>query len=78
MHFDKVHPNFFKKLKQLSADLTDENLKVCAYIKMGMVTKQIAQLLYITPKSVQINKYRLKKKLNLPEEEDLVKFICNL
>ena len=34
MHFEKVHPNFFEKLKQKCPDLTDENLKLCAYIKM--------------------------------------------
>ena len=78
MHFDKVHPHFFDKLKQHCSDLTDENLKMCAYIKMRMTTKQIAQLLQVVPNSIITNRYRLKKKLQLNDEEDLDRFIGEL
>jgi len=78
MHFEKVHPHFFKKLKRLCSDLTEENLKMLAYIKMGMTTKQIAQLLNIAPKSVEMNRYRIKKKLKLAEKESATKFIRSL
>ena len=78
MHFEKVHPNFFKKLKRLGGGLTEENLIICAYIKMGMNTKQIAELLNIANGSVLISRHRIKKKLNLPEKESLSKFICAL
>jgi tetratricopeptide (TPR) repeat protein len=78
MHFDKVHPHFFEKLKQHCGDLTEENLKMCAYIKMRMTTKQIAQLLQVIPNSIITNRYRLKKKLNLADEEDLDGFIGEL
>ena len=75
MHFDKVHPHFFDKLKQHCSDLTDENLKMCAYIKMRMTTKQIAQLLQVVPNSIITNRYRLKKKLQIDDDEDLEGFI---
>jgi len=75
MHFDKVHPHFFKKLKRLCNDLTEENLRMIAYIKMGMSTKQIAQLLNIADNSVFISRHRIKKKLKLPEKESLSRFI---
>jgi len=78
MHFEKVHPHFFEKLTQSCSSLTEENLKMCAYFKIGMATKQIAQLLHVIPRSVIINRYRLKKKLQLPEEQDLDDFIRNL
>ena len=78
MHFDNVHPLFFEKLKQCCHDLTEENVKMCAYIKMGMTPKQIAQLQHVAPRSVIINRYRLKKKLQLPEEEDLEYFVGKL
>jgi DNA-binding NarL/FixJ family response regulator len=78
MHFDKVHPYFFEKLKQWCSDLTEENLKMCAYFKIGMTTKQIAQLLHVIPRSVLISRYRLKKKLQLPEDKDLSDFIRGL
>ncbi|MCL2312257.1 MAG: tetratricopeptide repeat protein [Firmicutes bacterium] len=78
MHFDKVHPHFFKKLKRLCNDLTEENLKMSAYIKMGMTTKQIAQLLNIADNSVFISRHRIKKKLKLAEKESLSRFINSL
>jgi tetratricopeptide (TPR) repeat protein len=78
MHFVKVHPHFFKKLKQHSSELTEENLRMCAYIKMRMTTKQIAQLLHVIPNSIITNRYRLKKKLQLADNEELDEFIGNL
>ena len=75
MHFDKVHPHFFEKLKRHCSDLTEENLKMCAYIKMRMTTKQIAQLLQVVPNSIITNRYRLRKKLRLANDEDLDGFI---
>jgi len=78
LHFDNVHPNFFEKLKQCCHDLTEENIKMCAYIKMGMTPKQISQLQHVAPRSVIINRYRLKKKLQISEEEDLEFFIGKL
>ena len=78
MHFDKVHPHFFEKLKQYCSDLTEENLKMCAYFKMKMTTKQVAQLFHVYPRSIVISRYRLKKKLHLSEDEDLETFIAEL
>jgi tetratricopeptide (TPR) repeat protein len=78
MHFHKVHPLFFEKLKQHCDDLTEENLKMCAYIKMRMTTKQIAQLLNVIPSSIITSRYRLKKKLQLTDEVELDGFIGDL
>ncbi|MDL2256861.1 tetratricopeptide repeat protein [Bacteroidales bacterium OttesenSCG-928-I14] len=75
IHFEKVHPSFFDKLKQHSAELTENNLRICAYFRIGMSTKQIAQILHISPGSVFLNRHRLKKKLGLREEDDLDDFI---
>lgn len=75
MHFEQVHPSFFDKLKAYSADLTEENLRLCAYFRIGMSTKQIAQLLHIIPPSVIKNRHRLKRKLGLTDEDDLDDFI---
>jgi DNA-binding NarL/FixJ family response regulator len=78
MQFDKVHPHFFKKLKSICRELTSENLKICAYIKMGMTTKQIAQLQNVTNRAIVISRNRLKKKLELPDKESLITFIGSL
>ena len=78
MHFDKVHPDFFEKLKQACDSLTEENLRMCAYIKIRLTNKQIAQLLHVIPNTVITSRYRLKKKLQLADDEDLDCFISKL
>ncbi len=75
VHFTKVNPDFFKLLQEKFPDITQNDLKLCAYIRMGMSTKQIAQILSISHRSVDMHKYRLKKKLNLSSEENLNNFI---
>lgn len=68
----ELHPNFFNNLNQKSVQkLTSLDLKYCAYLYLGMETKQIANLLNVEPKSVRMTKYRLKKKFNLDENTDL-------
>lgn len=74
-HFDKVHPHFFEKLHTQHPGLTRNEIKLCAYIRIGMSIKQIARMLNLMPKSVKMNRYRLKKQLNLKTDEDLDDFI---
>ena len=71
LHFDEVHPDFFEELKKRYPSLTETDLKHCAYMRIGFSTKEIARLLNVTPRSVQVSRYRMKKKMNLPEEVDL-------
>ena len=78
IHFENVHPHFFEKLKDYCSDLTEENLKMCAYFKIGMSTKQIAELLNVAQRSVFVSRHRLKKKLGLSDKDDLNTFIRNL
>ncbi|MDR1437426.1 MAG: LuxR C-terminal-related transcriptional regulator [Candidatus Symbiothrix sp.] len=78
LHFEKVHPRFFEKLRAKYPGLTKNDLKLCAYIRIGMSIKQIAQILNIVPDSVKTNRYRLRKKFDLPEHENLDTFIQNL
>ncbi|QHT65595.1 tetratricopeptide repeat protein [Rhodocytophaga rosea] len=79
VHFEKVHPDFFSQLdKTAPATLTPADQKLSAYIRMNLSTKEMAHLLNVEPKSIQMARYRLKLKLNLPEETDLVNFIQQL
>lgn len=73
--FDQAHENFFKRLKQRYPELTQSDLKLCAYLKLNLTSKEIAPLLNITYRGVEIRRYRLRKRLSLPPEENLVNFI---
>jgi hypothetical protein len=75
MHFDSVHSGFFARLKNKYPELTQAELRHCAYIKLQMFTSEIAQMLNIDNKSVQASRYRIKKKMQLPPEVDLKKFL---
>ncbi len=78
IHFEKVHPNFFALLQQRFPKLTQNDVRHCAFIRMQLSTKEIAQLLNINPTSVQISRVRLKKKLELSSSVDLREFILDL
>ncbi|MFC2100521.1 tetratricopeptide repeat protein [Bacteroidota bacterium] len=77
-HFAEVHPNFMDNLLVQFPHLSQSELKHCTYIKLNLSTNEIAQLLNISNKSVQTARYRLKKKMNLIKEDDLVNIIMNL
>ena len=75
LHFDQVHNQFLQKIKTAYPELTSTDLKICAYLKMNLSSKEMAQLLSITLKGVEIARYRLRKKLNLSPAESLTDFI---
>ncbi len=74
-NFNKVHEAFLKRLVEEYPDLTHGDLKLAAYLRMNLSTKEIAQLLNITMRSVELKRYRLRQKLNLNTEENLADFI---
>lgn len=75
LYFEKVHPEFFGKLKADYPDLSVNELKFCAYTKMNLNGKEISRLLNINPSSVQVSRYRLKRKMGLPEEVNFTDYI---
>ena len=75
--FDHVHPNFVKRIEKKYPVLTQNDLRHCAYIRMRLSTKEIAELMNVNPTSVQIARVRLKKKMALPEDIDLRAHIIN-
>lgn len=75
LHFDSVHPHFFVRLKELCPDLTENDLRLCAYISIGMRAKQIAEMLNVSPDSINSNRYRLRKKFGLLRGQSLDDYI---
>jgi DNA-binding CsgD family transcriptional regulator/ligand-binding sensor domain-containing protein len=68
-HFDQVHSNFLKKLKEQWPDLSPTELKLAAYLRLNLTTKEIAQLMSISIRGVETGRYRLRKKLGLTSNE---------
>ena len=78
MHFDHVHSDFLSDLKNTFPNLSANELKLCAYLRMNLSTKEIAQLMNISVRGVEISRYRLRKKLQIPTEVNLFDFLLNL
>jgi len=76
-NFNQVHDDFFKSLKAKHAELTPKDLKICAYVKMNLSTKEIAPLMNISIRGVETHRYRLKKKLNLENDISLTDYLLN-
>lgn len=78
LHFESVHPSFFTKIKADFPSVTNNELKHCSYMKVKLSSKEIARIMNITPKSVQVSRYRLKKKFLLGAKDNLFDFIENI
>ena len=75
MHFDQVHYNFLQRLSDKYPVLTPKDQKLCAYLRMNLSTKEIAPLLKISVRGVEVSRYRLRKKLGLEKEVNLNAFM---
>lgn len=78
VHFNKVHGDFLVILKEKYPDLKPHELKLCAYLRMNLSSKEIAQLMSISVRGVEISRYRLRKKLQIPTEMNLFQFLFDL
>ncbi|WP_299758287.1 triple tyrosine motif-containing protein [uncultured Pontibacter sp.] len=76
--FDETNANYFKKLKEGFPELTPNDMKLCAYLRMNMSSKEIASLLNITVRGVELRRYRLRKKLNMDPDKNLVEFVMEI
>jgi len=73
--FERIHPQFFEKLSLEYPALSQNELKHCAYIRMNLSNKEVANMLHISPKSVEMARYRIKKKLDLNARGSLIQFL---
>ena len=77
-HFDRVHNDFLIALKQKHPTITPTELKLSAYLNMNLSTKEIAQLMNISVRGVEISRYRLRKKLEIPTELSLFDYMVSV
>lgn len=71
VHFDSVHTNYLNKLKTLYPSLTTSDLKLAAYLRLNLSTKEMAQLMNISIRGVETGRYRLRKKLEIDNDVNL-------
>jgi len=76
--FEQVHKNFFHNLQQQCLDITPYDLKLAALLRLNFSSKEIATFLSISEDSVKKARYRLRKKLNLEKENNLVSFLMKI
>ncbi|MNV04851.1 Bacterial regulatory protein, luxR family [compost metagenome] len=75
--FQEVHPKFLKRMLCIDANFKSSELILCAYIYLGFSTKEIADYTFKATKTIENNRYNLRKKLGLAPEEDLILWLRN-
>ena len=76
--FNNADKDFLKKIKSLHPELTSNDLRLCAYLRLNLSSKEIAPLLNISSRSVEVKRYRLRKKMNLKHESSLTDYILEI
>ena len=77
-HFNKSYPGFLEKIASINKSLTIPDLRICAYLRSGQTTKEIAQMTGLSVRSVESRRYRLRKKLDLNRDTSLLSFISDI
>jgi len=75
MSFQEVYVGFYKKLNEQFPNLTPNDLRLCAFLRLNMTSKEIAELTFQSPESLKTARYRLRKKIGLDRTENLVAFL---
>jgi hypothetical protein len=76
--FNAAYPGYFEYLTRTYKDLTTSDLKLCTFLRMNLNTKEIADIMGLSVRSVESRRYRLRKKLQLSKDEDLVSKLISL
>jgi DNA-binding CsgD family transcriptional regulator len=78
IHFEKAHEQFLQKLMSRYPHLSHSDLRLCAYLRMNLSSKEIAPLMQISYRGVENHRYKLRKKLGLKKDENLTNFILSI
>jgi len=78
IRFQEVYTGFYKKLNINFPDLTPNELRLCAFLRLNMTTKEIAAITYQSANSIVVARHRLRKKLGIEKEENLISFLSKI
>lgn len=76
--FDQVHVEFHQRITEQFPQLTKTDLKLCTYLRMNLSSKEIASLMFVTVRAVEVSRSRLRKRLELHKDQSLIQFIQNV
>lgn len=76
--FNNADKDFINKIKSKHENLTPNDLRLCAYLRLNLTSKEIAPLFNISVRSVEIKRYRLRKKLDLPQKSNLIDYMLDI
>ena len=76
--FNAAYPGYLEYLTRTFSDLTTADLKLCTFLRMNLNTKEMAEIMGLSVRSVESRRYRLRKKLDLSKDEDLVSKLISL
>jgi len=74
-NFDRIHENFFRNLHASFPELTSNDLRFCAYLRLNLTSKDIAHLMNISLKGVELARHRIRKKIGIPSTKSLTEFM---
>ncbi|MDF1570745.1 MAG: triple tyrosine motif-containing protein [Bacteroidales bacterium] len=77
-YFDEVHQEFLNRVKEKHPDISPKELRLSAYLRMNISTKEIAPLMNISIRGVEISRYRLRKKLHLDRDDNLTQYLMDI
>ncbi|MDQ6469549.1 histidine kinase [Flavobacterium sp. LHD-80] len=77
-NLNQIHNEFIINLSKKYPNLTPKDIKLCVYLKMNLSSKEIAPMMNISFRGVELHRYRLRKKLNLTQDENLSKFLLTV
>jgi len=77
-HFDQVHSGYLKKLSENNVNLSPREIKLASFLRMNISSKEISKLLNISDRGVELARYRLRKKLKLGRDQNLVEYLISL
>jgi DNA-binding CsgD family transcriptional regulator len=78
LRFKEVHSDFYDALSQSFPNLTPNEIKLCAFLRLNMSTKEISSITHQSVKSINMARFRLRKKLDMDRDENLVAFLVQL
>jgi DNA-binding NarL/FixJ family response regulator len=77
-NLNQIHDQFIINLSKKYPNLTSKDIKLCVYLKMNLSSKEIAPMMNISFRGVELHRYRLRKKLNLIQDDNLSKFLLSI